>query len=363
MNQLAPDTAATLRPNALSGIQYLVNHIREDGSFVYEQNARTGAVSDNYNILRHAGCCYVLYQSLNAGLASPQGTLPVLEKATAYLLRQIEPVTNRPGMSAVVERKTAKLGGSALALIALIERHRFQPDPKMLPVMRELASFLVWMQLPAGKFRSNFDNKKELFGAFESTYYPGQAILALTSLWSIDPDDKWLQAAELGAHYLVVNPATEQGRKVNNHWFAIAIAQLYFINSDQALYHALCEIVDICIWEIGWRLPKPVDATGTPSPKEPHYASAWATFGESFVAAIQVEKRLGHFDRVDMLLPHAHQVVEACLQLQIRFKDPVYRYYTFGGIRENEKKNRVRIDFVQHVLAVIIGLLPPDQPG
>lgn len=367
--------AAALRANAQYGIQYLLHHIREDGSFVYEQNARTGTISDTYNILRHAGCLYVLYQCAGSQLVAPSGALPRLEKATAYLLNQMKPVKDHPESSAVLEENIAKLGGAALTLIALIERHRLQPEASKLVIMRKLASFLCWMQQPSGKFHCKYDNKRGVFRPFESGYYPGQAVLALVSLYGIDPDTRWLQAAEAGARWLLQNPVLEAGRKVNNHWFAIAITKLYFINHEEELYRELGEQAAICIQEIERRLPatdrQPADAPAealavapADAPADapavvaaPHYASAWATFGETLVAAIRVERRLDHPERVETLLPYARKLIDACLQLQIRFKDPAYRYYTVGGIRENEKTGKVRIDFVQHVLAVILGLL------
>ncbi len=175
-SSIAAQPVAALRPKALYAIQYLLNHIREDGSFVYEQNARTGAISGEYNILRHAGCLYVLYQCVARQLVAASTALPLLEKATTYLLNETKPVKDHPESLTVPEKNVAKLGGAALALIALAERHRVQPEANKLVVMRKLASFLCWMQEPSGKFHSKYDNRRGVFRHFESGYYPGQAI-------------------------------------------------------------------------------------------------------------------------------------------------------------------------------------------
>jgi hypothetical protein len=356
MNSTTIETKEDMRSSALYGIQYLLNHIREDGSFVYEQNAKTGMVAETYNILRHAGCLYVLYQCMNEGLVSPRVALPLLEKATAYLQNAIKPFRRQPDLLALMEKQTAKLGGAALAIIALTERYRFRPEPDDLLLMRKLASFVVWMQQPDGHFRSKYNNRSAALIPFESGYYPGQAILALIRLYAIDPDPRWLQSAETGARYLLQHPVMEEGQPVNNHWFAIAITKLYFLNHDQELYRELCRLADICIGDIERRLPNE-DATAGNA----HYASSWATFGETLVAAMEVETRLGHPERVEYLRPYAQKLAEACLQLQIKLKEEPYKFYTLGAIRENEKSNRIRIDFVQHVLSVLIGLLPAEQ--
>jgi hypothetical protein len=354
VNLTTTSNTEDLQRNALCGVQYLLNQIREDGSFVYEQNASTGMIAMTSNILRHAGCLYVLYQYQNEGLVSTQGADELLDRATAYLLRQIKPVKDQPECAAVLEMNTVKLGGSALALIALIERYKYQPEADKLALMKSLALFIVVMQEPSGKFHSKSDSRTAAYGSFESAYYPGQAILALTNLYEIDADPHWLQAATAGARYLVQHPVWEQGQKVNNHWFAIAISRLYFITHNLHLYEELCSIATICIGEIDRRLPNP------PGPHDDN-ASAWATFGESLVAAMQVERKIGRPKRADLLLPYATRLVEACLQLQIQYTDPQYKCYTVGAIRENAKSSRVRIDYVQHVLSVILGLVAKEK--
>src|SRR5690349_16208670 len=47
---------------AKAGGDYLVSHMHEDGSFLYDYDPVAGTKSDEYNILRHAGTTYSLLE-------------------------------------------------------------------------------------------------------------------------------------------------------------------------------------------------------------------------------------------------------------------------------------------------------------
>ena len=209
----------TLQAAIREGVGYLLRSIRDDGSFIYHQDASTGYIPPGYNILRHAGSLCVLYQAMPlwAGparepLMSISAPEPLLEKACAYMmgyLRVLPPSLPAGGggdIVCIVEANEAKLGGTGLALLALIERYKVRPDPDSLVQMRRMAAFLAWMQEDSGKFRSKLIYDKGRFDAFESVYYPGEAILALLRLHSIDPDPRWLKVASMGSDYLVKHP-------------------------------------------------------------------------------------------------------------------------------------------------------------
>src|ERR1700743_2078629 len=127
-------------------LDYLMANIRVDGSFIYKQHAGTGEVSKDYNILRHAGCLYVLYKYLDPD--HRRSSAHPLESAEFYLLRHCTRVQDSPDCSCGVENKSAKLGGAALTLLALIESYRCRPKQQILDIMKRLASFLVLMQEP-----------------------------------------------------------------------------------------------------------------------------------------------------------------------------------------------------------------------
>ena len=133
---------------------YLINNILEDGSFVYEQNSRTGFISQNYNMLRHSGAIYALCGWLRTYRNAR--SQKQVEKALDYLKAKIVPLQER--LLCVREQNEIKLGGASLSLLALIEYHKLRPLPGNIPIMQGLARFICWMQDGTGKFRSKIIN-------------------------------------------------------------------------------------------------------------------------------------------------------------------------------------------------------------
>lgn len=58
-------TITELNASIAAGIDYLFRHIRKDGSFEYKFNPETFQKYRSYNILRHAGTLYSIYQWKN----------------------------------------------------------------------------------------------------------------------------------------------------------------------------------------------------------------------------------------------------------------------------------------------------------
>jgi len=115
----------------------------------------TGNIPPGYNILRHAGSLCVLYQAMP--LLSESVAEPQLEKACAYMMTYLHVlppslIASEDGILLVLSKANeAKLGGTGLALLALIERYKIRPDPDSLLQMRRMAAFLVWMQEEFGE--------------------------------------------------------------------------------------------------------------------------------------------------------------------------------------------------------------------
>jgi len=319
---------------------YLINNILEDGSFVYEQNSRTGFISQNYNMLRHSGAIYALCGWLRTYRNAR--SQKQVEKALDYLKAKIVPLQER--LLCVREQNEIKLGGASLSLLALIEYHKLRPLPGNIPIMQGLARFICWMQDGTGKFRSKFSLTGKAVGDWESTYYPGQAILALTRLYHTDGDITWLAAAEHGATFLI-NKYNQKDpvRRPYNHWLCIAIAELHLALSSGSFYKQY------------WLLANNILDSVRPFNKTPKaYSSAqMATRGEALLAGLLLELELGNHNAADSLAPVVDDILRYCLNFQV--KDTGYRRY-LGGIIQGNNNYNIRIDYVQHTLSVIIGL-------
>jgi len=320
---------------------YLIQNIREDGSFVYEQNSRTGFISHNYNMLRHSGAIYALCGWLQ--MYKNVRSLKQVEKALDYLKRHIVPLQDR--LLCVREDNEIKLGGASLSLLALMEYHKLRPLPGNIPTMHGLARFICWMQDGTGRFKSKFNLAGKAVGDWESTYYPGQAILALTRLYLVDGDLTWLVAAEHGASFLI-NKYNQKDplRRPYNHWLCIAIAELHLALSSNSFYKQY------------WLLANNILDSVRPFNKAPRaYSSAqMATRGEALLAGLLLELELGNHSLTDSLATVVDDILQYCLNFQI--KDTGYKRY-LGGIIQGNNNYNIRIDYVQHTLSLIHGLI------
>jgi len=84
--------------------------------------------------------------------------------------------------------REVKLGGAGLALLALVERTKATGERKDADLMDRLARFILWSQRKDGSFRSFYlPNEKRADDPRRSIYYPGEVLLALARLQSIDP--------------------------------------------------------------------------------------------------------------------------------------------------------------------------------
>ena len=108
-----------LHRSARSAAEYLVRAIGPDGRMVYDYRPWLQRSRDSYNILRHAGTTFSLLQSYRE-FADP-AMLAAARRALDHLEQQMRPCPNVPEALCVVERDAIKLGGSGLAVVAIVE--------------------------------------------------------------------------------------------------------------------------------------------------------------------------------------------------------------------------------------------------
>ncbi|HMB14768.1 MAG TPA: hypothetical protein VKN62_00530 [Pelovirga sp.] len=231
------DLAPSLNQRMHWAADYLAHAVTASGRFIYRRDS-TGEAGDNqeYNLLRHAGTLYAMaqYHSLNAPDAFASGAM---KRAAKYLMDDfIGPVDGRTNILAVwshpelvgrpLRPLQAKLGGTGLALSALVQLEEVLPgttDPNQL---NGLAEFLLFMQKPDGSFYSKYFSDHGKDDSWTSLYYPGEAALGLIMLFEIDSNPRWLLAAVDALRYLA---RTREGLDLlpADHWALLATARLF----------------------------------------------------------------------------------------------------------------------------------------
>ena len=211
--------------------EFLLAQLKDDGSFVYRLNLDADGVAPRYNVLRHAGTIYALSE-VHAAQPSPELRAAILKSARFLLERHVDTVrgVGHPGVFSLPDletrsgRRELKLGGCGLGLVALIRARELDEQLVPLETLRGLGRTILFFQRDNGGFHSKYDEQKK-FLEFRSLYYPGEAILALTLLYELDPDPAWLEGAARAAAYLTRSRegATDLPK---DHWLMIASARL-----------------------------------------------------------------------------------------------------------------------------------------
>ncbi len=235
-----PAKAAAVTPKELDesieiGRRYLLRGFGPDGRFMYRVNLDPKvAIKEKYNILRHCGTMYAL--ALCQARQKDVETADVLVRASVYLKgASFGPVPGKKGLLAAwsypeltggVKVIQAKLGATALGLLALVHVENVAPGTTTPKDLAAMADFIVYMQNANGAFCSKFiPSAGGKNHAWVSLYYPGEAILSLVTLYEHDKNTKWLAAADRGIAYLI---ASRDGVKSlpPDHWALLATGKL-----------------------------------------------------------------------------------------------------------------------------------------
>lgn len=191
-----------------------------------------------YNIVRHAGTTFALAHYANRNPTI--GAYPEILRTIDYLkARSVE----RLDQDLVViyelkgadQSKLVKLGSLGLGLVAMTSVERIQSGYTPTDTLEGIANFILKMQSADGRFVSRYDNKSDQRDtSWFSLYFPGEAALGLVTLYELNPNEKWLDAACKALEYLA-DEALREKTYVTDHWAVIAISRLIpFLRTDPA---------------------------------------------------------------------------------------------------------------------------------
>ena len=229
-----PESEPNYLRAAMAGGDYLVAQMHDDGSFVYQYDPISRKKSASYNMLRHAGTTYSLIELYEATRDAKY--LAAAESGLDYLKRQIIDCPTVLTAACVIENDEIKLGGNALALLALSKYMTVTGSAtnwRSHNVLRRSSSrsSLPPANSPSIRWtRSDVDD-------FESGYYPGEAIYALSQLHQLDHNQGWIDAAHEGARWLIT--VRDAGVAIedldHDHWLLYGLREVYS-NKPDSLY-------------------------------------------------------------------------------------------------------------------------------
>lgn len=343
--------------------RWLAQSLRSNGKFNYVYDPdRDRYENGQYNPVRHAGVTYALFQAYEAFGDDAVGS--AAEKAARFIVDSSPVVED--GRRAFVFAERTKLGAQALALVALLERRGVTGDTSYDGPIRELAEFLLSMEIPdePGRYYQSFgaeigDRRLTPY----SDYYPGEALLALVRLADQFPDGPYFEYAARAARYLVHERDGDLPARGavpgEDHWLTIALAELYqqhpepayahvvYLQAESMLRHQFTP-ADNDVWAIGAsRLRNPVNFTST------------ATKAEALIAAWELAARRGDAEMAARAADGARRTVQFLMRVQHteentgQFPRPDRLIGAWG---QDAVKPYVRMDFVQHNVSALLGV-------
>ena len=186
-----------------NAVQYLQNHVKEDGSFVYLYYPIEQEEAEDYNILRHEGTTWSMIQAYT--LTKEEELKQKIDLAIQYVIQNA--VKQKDENTAfILEEKDneLKLGANGIGLLMLVEYMQTFQTNQYEEVAIQLANGILEMQNEDGSYYHIYDYPTfQEKAEYRTTYYDGEATFALLKLYEYTKDEKYLQAAQKSMDYFV----------------------------------------------------------------------------------------------------------------------------------------------------------------
>jgi hypothetical protein len=351
----------SLLRSAGAGGNYLIRMQRPDGRYYYTYDPLDDKVDAvKYNIVRHAGVIISLFDLYAA--TKEIRYLNSARRGVAFLKRRFQ--HTKLGLCAIDFDGKAKLGANGLALLALTRQIEIERISADLKAAEQLAGAILHMLRPDGSFETYSDPSADEQIETVSLYYPGEAMLGLVRLYSLNHDRRFLDAAKRAADYLI-DFELKSAELPPDAWFAQALEALRNLapgdgKAGKYAEHAM-RLADAMARE-QYGPDAPAGYQGGFRPGLPRSAQA-AARAEGMLAGYRIARSTKD--------PRAPGILSALaasgrFQLSQQFgpdncfflPDPAR---AAGGFHGSPAAMRIRIDYVQHNISSLLGIADVAQ--
>ena len=218
-----PDvTSVELQVAASEAVDWFARNQEGDGTWLYQYDAGSDEVVDDYNVVRHAGAVMGLYQA--AGAAIP-GALETADRGFAWAEDHL---VERDDWAALSHQGRTATGATALLVSGLVERRAATGDERYDDLLADLGRFLAAQTEPSGAVLANYSLRSEAPepGVY-SAYFTGETYWAFARLHGLDPGAGWGALADRVGAYLTTrrDDVEDHWPPIPDHWAAYGLAE------------------------------------------------------------------------------------------------------------------------------------------
>jgi hypothetical protein len=311
----------------------LAQLVDRDGRFKYRFDPVSGNIAEGYNVLRHCGAVWAMLEASEYSEQKKRIQASGI-RAITYLLNEFMQFSPDYRYGCIAENNSIKLGGNALAILAMLSVYRATGDEILRTLSESLGKYILKDLKPDGDFVHKRYVTSGKISDFKSMYYTGEALLALLHLFEASGNELWLDAAVRSEDMLM---GQDYGVKEQSHWMLYALERLcrYRWNENHARHATKIarHILDY-----------------------PEYRS----WGRSTPTACRSEGLLAFIRLLDQgqwaseeatLRNQCMEAVEYNLAEQCRFRREDGGFVRGGA---DHRINEVRIDYVQHNVSAFL---------
>lgn len=203
-----------------SASSFLLGQVKEDGSFVYGYYPEFDKEIENYNILRHSGTIWSLICRYR--MFPDEALKEKIDSTIAYMLSQI--LYDEEGAAYINEEKDEelKLGANGIAVVTLTEYMDVFGGEEYREVCEALGEGILKQQNADGSYWHVLYIDFSKLEEFRTVYYDGECTFALTRLYSLTKEQKWLDAACKAIDHFIAADYTQY----RDHWVAYSLNEV-----------------------------------------------------------------------------------------------------------------------------------------
>ncbi len=318
---------------ASSGAAYLALLVDKEGRFKYRFDPVSGNVAEGYNVVRHCGAVWAMLE-VSEFSDQKNDILASGVRAVTYLLNEFMKFSPDYRHGCITENNSVKLGGNALAILAMLSVYRATGDDILKTLAESIGKYILKDMKPDGDFVHKRYLNSGKISDFKSMYYTGEALLALLHLFEATGNELWLDAAIRSENMLAPK---DYGVQEQSHWMLYALELLCRYRWDEnharhagKIVRHILDFPEYRTW--GRSTPTACRSEGL----------------QAFVRLLD-QGRCGN--ELAGLRSACMEAIDFNLGEQLRFRLDTGAFIRGG---EDQRKNEVRIDYIQHNISAFL---------